>query len=196
MKTASAAAALLLGAPCALAQPAGRDFAARLVAAGREQTTHAVRYDGSYRRIPYPGGDVPQDVGVCSDVVVRAYRALGIDLQRRVHEDMARDYAAYPRQWGLRAPDPNIDHRRVPNLMTLFERRSKSVPITRKPADYIPGDVVAWELDNHLLHIGLVTDAVSAESQNYLVVHNIGAGAKIEDVLMTWKIIGHYRMWN
>ena len=109
---------------------------------------------------------------------------------------MTRNFSAYPAKWGARKPDSNIDHRRVANLMTLFERKVKSVAISAKPSDYIPGDVVAWELDNRLLHIGLVTDAVAADSRNYLVVHNIGSGARLEDVVMTWKVIGHYRMWK
>jgi uncharacterized protein YijF (DUF1287 family) len=161
-----------------------------------EQTQYTVEYDPSYARLTYPNGDVPRERGVCADVIVRAFRDAGIDLQKEVHEDMTRHFGAYPNKWGARKPDSNIDHRRVPNLMTLFARRSAAVPITNKRSDYIPGDVVAWELDNHLLHIGLVTDAVAGDAQGYLVAHNIGAGAKIQDVLMAWKIIGHYRMWK
>lgn len=168
----------------------------RVVDSALEQIRQTLEYDPSYAKLDYPNGDVPLERGVCADVIVRAFRNAGIDLQKEVHEDMARHFSAYPAKWGARKPDSNIDHRRVPNLMTLFERKSKSVPITRKPSDYNPGDVVAWELDNHLLHIGLVTDAVTGGTQNYLVVHNIGAGAKLEDVLMSWKIIGHYRMWK
>jgi len=168
----------------------------RVVDSAIEQTRQTFEYDPSYTTLDYPNGDVPLERGVCADVIVRAFRTAGVDLQKEVHEDMARHFAAYPAKWGARKPDSNIDHRRVPNLMTLFERRARSVPITRKPSDYNPGDVVAWELDNHLLHIGLVTDAVAGGTPNYLVVHNIGAGAKIEDVLMAWKIIGHYRMWK
>ncbi len=161
-----------------------------------EQTRQTFEYDPSYSKLAYPNGDVPIERGVCADVIVRAFRRAGVDLQKEVHEDMARYFAAYPAKWGARKPDSNIDHRRVPNLMTFFERKAKSVPITTKPSDYNPGDVVAWELDNHLLHIGLVTDAVAGGTRDYLVVHNIGAGAKIEDVLMNWKVIGHYRMWK
>ena len=168
----------------------------KVVDSALEQTRQTFEYDPSYARLAYPNGDVPLERGVCADVIVRAFRNAGIDLQKEVHEDMTRHFSAYPAKWGARRPDPNIDHRRVPNLMTLFERRSKSVPITRKSSDYIPGDVVAWELDNRLLHIGLVTDAVNVGTADYLVVHNIGAGAKLEDVLMSWKIIGHYRMWK
>jgi len=168
----------------------------KVVDSAIEQTRQTFEYDPSYAKLAYPNGDVPLERGVCADVIVRAFRNAGIDLQKEVHEDMARHFSAYPAKWGARKPDSNIDHRRVPNLMTLFERKSKSVPISRKRSDYIPGDVVAWELDNHLLHIGLVTDAVAEGTQDYLVVHNIGAGAKMEDVLMAWKIIGHYRMWK
>ncbi|HWN98230.1 MAG TPA: DUF1287 domain-containing protein [Blastocatellia bacterium] len=168
----------------------------KVVDSGIEQTQYTFSYDAGYAKLDYPGGDVPRDRGVCADVIVRAFRSAGVDLQKEVHEDMAKHFAAYPDRWGAHKPDPNIDHRRVPNLMTFFERLGKSVPISSKPSSYLPGDVIAWELDNHLLHIGLVTDAVSDGTSNYLVVHNIGAGAKIEDVVMSWKIIGHYRMWN
>ena len=129
-------------------------------------------------------------------MIVRAFRSAGVDLQKEVHEDMVRSFGKYPTTWGARKPDSNIDHRRVPNLMTFFSRTGKSVPSTNRQPDYLPGDVVAWELDNHLLHIGLVTDAVADRTQNYSVVHNIGAGARLEDVLFAWKIIGHYRMWK
>lgn len=161
-----------------------------------EQTRQTVQYDPSYTKLKYPNGDVPIERGVCADVIIRAFRNAGVDLQKEVHEDMSLHFTAYPSRWGARRPDSNIDHRRVPNLMTLFERRAKSVPITKNPTDYIPGDVVAWELENNLLHIGLVSDAVANGTPNYLMVHNIGAGARIEDVLMAWKIIGHYRMWK
>lgn len=168
----------------------------KIIDSALEQTRQTFEYDPSYAKLAYPNGDVPIERGVCADVIVRAFRNAGMDLQKEVHEDMARHFSAYPAKWGARRPDSNIDHRRVPNLMTLFERKSKSVPITRKPSDYIPGDVVAWELDNRLLHIGIVTDAVAGPTGSYLIVHNIGAGAKLEDVLMSWKIIGHYRMWK
>jgi len=168
----------------------------KVVDSAIEQTQQTVQYDPSYTKLKYPNGDVPIERGVCADVIVRAFRSAGIDLQKEIHEDMSLHFTAYPAKWGARKPDSNIDHRRVPNLMTLFDRRSKSVPITRNPSDYIPGDVVAWELDNKLLHIGLVSDVVANGTPNYLMVHNIGAGARIEDVLMAWKIIGHYRMWK
>jgi uncharacterized protein YijF (DUF1287 family) len=161
-----------------------------------EQTKRTIEYDPSYAKLAYPGGDVPIERGACADVIVRAFRSAGVDLQKELHEDMVRSFGKYPTTWGARKPDSNIDHRRVPNLMTFFSRAGKSVPITKRQSDYLPGDVVAWELDNHLLHIGLVTDAVADKTQNYSVVHNIGAGARLEDVLFAWKIIGHYRMWK
>ena len=161
-----------------------------------EQTRQTLSYDPAYTKLDYPNGDVPIERGVCADVIVRAFRNAGIDLQKEVHEDMTRHFSAYPAKWGARKPDSNIDHRRVANLMTLFERKLKSVAISAKPSDYVPGDVVAWELDNRLLHIGIVTDAVAGDSSNYLVVHNIGSGARLEDVVMAWKVIGHYRMWK
>jgi len=168
----------------------------KVVDSAIEQTHQTVQYDPSYTKLKYPNGDVPIERGVCADVIVRAFRSAGIDLQKEVHEDMSLHFAAYPAKWGARKPDSNIDHRRVPNLMTLFERRAKSIPITKNSSDYLPGDVVAWELDNKLLHIGLVSDVIANGNPNYLMVHNIGAGARIEDVLMAWKIIGHYRMWK
>jgi uncharacterized protein YijF (DUF1287 family) len=161
-----------------------------------EQIGQTFEYDPSYEKLGYPNGDVPVERGVCADVVVRGFRKAGVELQKEVHEDMSRNFDAYPKKWGATKPDSNIDHRMVANLMTFFERRAKSVPITNAPSDYLPGDVVAWELDTHLLHIGIVTDARLKGMRNYLIVHNIGAGARIEDVLMSWKIIGHYRMWK
>jgi uncharacterized protein len=167
--------------------------AAQVVAGAVEQTAYTRLYDPAYVQLAYPGGDPPPDRGVCSDVVVRAFRRAGVDLQKEVHEDMARNFAAYPRQWHLRAPDPNIDHRRVPNLMTYFTRMGKSRPVSKRPEDYAPGDVVAWDLGNGLLHIGVVSDTRARDSRDYEMVHNIGAGARLEDVLFSWTIIGHYR---
>lgn len=160
-----------------------------------EQTRYTVIYDPSYVKLNYPGGDLPIEKGVCADVIVRAFRKGGIDLQREVHEDMAGNFSSYPKRWGLSRPDTNIDHRRVPNLMTYFNRKRKALQITRDPKDYLPGDVVAWDLGNGLLHIGIVVNRRSPESQNYHIVHNIGAGAKQEDVLFAWPIIGHYRFF-
>ena len=166
-----------------------------LVAAALERTTHSVRYDGSYLAISYPGGDVPADLGVCTDVVIRAYRKLGIDLQQLVHEDMAENFDLYPSRqiWGLSKPDPNIDHRRVPNLQVFLERHGTELPTTGNPGSYRAGDVVTWVLPGNLPHIGIVTDRVSASSGNPMVVHNIGAGPKLEDRLFDFPLTGHYR---
>ncbi|HEV8369229.1 MAG TPA: DUF1287 domain-containing protein [Pyrinomonadaceae bacterium] len=153
-------------------------------------------YDPSYVSIQYPGGDVPIDTGVCSDVLVRAFRKAGIDLQKEVHEDIERAWESYPKRWGLSAPDSNIDHRRVLNLMTYFTRQGKSIPITDEPDDYLPGDVVAWDLGGGVYHIGLVTNLLSETQRECLVVHNIGGGTRVEDVLMSWTIKGHYRIFN
>jgi uncharacterized protein YijF (DUF1287 family) len=166
------------------------------IRAAMEQTEYTHRYDPSYIRIDYPGGDVPLDRGVCSDVIVRAFRKVGVDLQKEVHEDMTLNFSAYSKKWGAKRPDSNIDHRRVQNLMTYFDRKGKSLPITDKRADYLPGDVVAWDLGGGLLHIGMVSNARSWLVGNYEIVHNIGAGARLEDVLFSWKIIGHYRYFD
>jgi len=172
--------------------PPPSDPAHRLVAAAIERTQHAVRYDGSYRPIGYPGGDVPQDVGVCTDVVVRSYRALGIDLQRLVHEDMEASFSSYPPLWGLSRPDSNIDHRRVPNLQTFFRRHGVVLPISQEPGDYAAGDLVTWMLPGNLPHIGIVTDRRAASGRP-LIAHNIGRGPQLEDMLFDYEITGHFR---
>ncbi|GAC1446389.1 MAG: hypothetical protein NVSMB56_04610 [Pyrinomonadaceae bacterium] len=164
-----------------------------VVADGIEQTNYTKGYDASYVKIAYPNGDVPRETGVCSDVVVRAFRAGGVDLQKELHEDMARAFAEYPQRWNLKQPDANIDHRRVPNLMTYFKRQGKALPMTQNADDYKPGDVVAWNLGGGQTHIGMVTNLQSTANERFLIVHNIGAGAQIEDVLFAWKMIGHYR---
>jgi uncharacterized protein YijF (DUF1287 family) len=172
----------------------GSPFLDRLVEAAIERTTHEVRYDPSYFRIDYPGGDVPAEVGVCTDEVIRSYRAVGVDLQKLVHEDMGQNFNAYPRNWGAKKTDKNIDHRRVPNLMTFFERQGASLPVTANARDYRPGDVVTWDLSGGMTHIGLVVNVPSdADAERFRIVHNIGAGPKMEDVLFGWKITGHYR---
>lgn len=158
-----------------------------------EQTTQTLSYDPAYVKLDYPNGDVPLERGVCADVVVRALRKGGLDLQQAVHEDMKANFAAYPNKWGARRPDRNIDHRRVANLMKWFERQRKALPITKPAANYQPGDVVAWELSSGLLHIGMVSNVKVAGADRYGVVHNINSGAKLEDVLLAWQIIGHYR---
>lgn len=165
----------------------------RISAAAKAQIGVTVTYDPAYVALAYPGGDVPLRTGVCSDVVVRALRAVGLDLQKAVHEDMKANFPAYPKNWGLKKPDKNIDHRRVPNLMRYFERKQFEVSGDRAdPANYLPGDIVAWRLDNGLLHVGIVSDARKAGTP--LVIHNIGRGAQEEDVLFAFKVIGHYRL--
>ena len=173
----------------------GGPFEQALVAAALDRTRQVVRYDGSYRTIAYPGGDVPAGIGVCTDVIVRSYRALGTDLQRLVHEDMAAHFAAYPsgRIWGLTAPDPNIDHRRVPNLQVYFSRHGQVLAVSEKPGDYSPGDLVTWMLPGNLPHIGIVTDQRAARSGRPMIVHNIGAGPELEEMLFDYPITGHYR---
>lgn len=176
-----------------LAQDSTDEFARSLVQAALDRTAHHVDYDGSYHRIDYPGGDVPDNIGVCTDVIVRSYRVIGIDLQQLVHEDMTADFGAYPAIWGLSRPDPNIDHRRVPNLRTFFERNGTVLSTSENPGEYRPGDLVTWTLPGNLPHIGIVTDARSRDGLRPLVVHNIGAGPKLEDTLFAYPITGHYR---
>lgn len=161
-----------------------------------ELTKQEVTYDPSYFSIDYPNGDIPADKGVCTDVIIRAYRLIGIDLQKDVHEDMQANFNKYPDNWGLTKPDKNIDHRRVPNLMTLFERRGKIKPITNKPEDYSPGDIVCWNLASGIPHIGIVVHLKSEDGLRNLVVHNIGAGQVLEDCLFDFEITGHYRYKN
>lgn len=159
-----------------------------------EQTTVTKTYDPAYVVLKYPMGDVPAEKGVCTDVVIRAFRKAGVDLQQAVHEDMKGNFSVYPRKWSLKKPDANIDHRRVPNLQTFFTRRGKSLPITDKAENYQPGDVVAWDLDGKgLTHIGLISNLYDDSTKRYLIIHNIGGGAQAEDRLFDWKIIGHYR---
>jgi hypothetical protein len=177
----------------ALAQDAHTRFTERLVDAALERTSHQVTYDGSYRRIDYPGGDVPENIGVCTDVVIRTYRVLGIDLQQLVHEDMKASFSEYPKIWGLERPDSNIDHRRVPNLQTFFRRHGTNLPTSQDAADYEPGDLVTWMLPRNLPHIGIVVNKRSRDGKRPLIVHNIGAGPKAEDMLFEYPITGHFR---
>jgi uncharacterized protein len=177
---------------------AQREFTRKVIGAAIEQTRHPARYDSSYVRIPYPGGDVPADTGVCTDVVIRAYRAAGVDLQKEVHEDMAHNLTAYRQRWATPSArtDTNIDHRRVPNLATFFSRKGQSLPPTTSGEDYVPGDLVTWDLGGGVAHIGIVVDRKLSHSGRYLVVHNIGRGPMLEDVLFSWKITGHYRYFG
>ena len=174
----------------------GDNFYVALSDAAITLTSQRVIYDPSYFSISYPNGDVPADRGVCTDVVIRAYRKLGVDLQKNVHEDMRDNFTQYPKNWGLRAPDKNIDHRRVPNLMTFFTRHGTTLPITQNPSDYQPGDIVCWNLGGAVTHIGIVVNKKSSDGKRHLIVHNIGAGQVLEDCLFSYKIIGHYRYGN
>jgi uncharacterized protein YijF (DUF1287 family) len=194
-----AAVCLLLAAGVAQQpRPANRaEFLAALVAAAKERPNHPARYEPKYVAIPYPNGDVPEDTGVCADEIVRIYRALGIDLQKLVHEDMVDAWDQYPHKWGARRPDKNIDHRRVPNLMVFFKRHGESLATTTNADDYAPGDIVTWNLvkDGDLPHVGMVVDE-RGPSGRWMVEHNIGAGPQVEDVLFDWRITGHYRYFG
>lgn len=172
-----------------------QEFLDKLVAAAVERTNHTVKYVSAYVHLDYPGGDVPADTGVCSDEIIRAYRAVGVDLQKEVHEDMVKNWSEYPpkAKWHQSHPDSNIDHRRVPNLMVFFSRKGESLPISMRAEDYSPGDIVTWDLGGNVPHIGILVNAKSAKSGRFLIVHNIGEGPKMEDVLFSWKITGHYR---
>ena len=188
---------LLLLASTPVAATASAD-AARVASAARAQVGVTLAYDPAYTRIPYPGGDVPPERGVCTDVVVRAFRAVGVDLQLKVHEDMRANFRAYPRNWGLSRPDRNIDHRRVPNLQRFFSRAGRALPVSASASDYRAGDVVSWKLPNGLDHVGVVSArrTGSGAQARPLVVHNIGRGAREEDVLFAWRQTGHYRWFG
>ncbi len=171
----------------------GQTFAEQLSNASIELTNQKVTYDPSYYSIPYPNGDVPSDVGVCTDVVIRAYRKLDIDLQKEVHEDMSANFNEYPKNWGLTTTDRNIDHRRVPNLMVFFSRHGEELSISDDASDYKTGDIVCWNLGGGITHIGILVNEKSADGKRNQVVHNIGGGQVMEDMLFDFKIIGHYR---
>lgn len=168
------------------------EFALELVLAARERTTHFVLYNGAYRKIAYPMGDVPNNIGVCTDVVIRAYRKLGFDLQQLVHEDMRSHFQLYPAIWGLKKPDTNIDHRRVPNLRVFFSRHGQQLSVSNNAKDYLPGDIVSWELSRGVPHIGIVSNKRSDDGRPW-IIHNIGWGPKEEDKLFAYTITGHYR---
>ena len=161
-----------------------------------ELTKDNVIYDSSYFSIDYPNGDIPKGRGVCTDVIIRAYRKLGVDLQKEVHEDMKQNFDMYPNIWGLKRTDKNIDHRRVPNLMAFFSRKGIVKRITKNPIDYIPGDIICWNLGGAITHTGIVVDKRSKDNKRFLIVHNIGAGQVLEDCLFHFNIIGHYRFKN
>jgi uncharacterized protein YijF (DUF1287 family) len=172
---------------------AQQSFAERLSDAAVSLTKVDVKYDPSYFSITYPNGDVPSDRGVCTDVVIRAYRKLGIDLQQKVHEDMKKNFSLYPKNWGLKKPDTNIDHRRVPNLMTFFSRHGTSLKVSKEAADYAAGEIVTWDLGGGITHIGLLVNLKSDDNKRFLIVHNIGNGQEVADCLFKFRITGHYR---
>ena len=174
-------------------QAARADVALDLVVAARAQVGVTLFYDSSYQQIAYPMGDVPMERGVCSDVVIRAFRTVGVDLQQEVHRDMKRHFSDYPKNWGLARPDRNIDHRRVPNLATWFKRQGYALPVSRDAAAYEPGDIVTWTLNGRLPHIGIVSDRRSDDGARPLVIHNIGWGAREEDTLFAFRHLGHFR---
>jgi len=174
------------------------DFTRRLVAAAIDRSRVHVRYVADYVRIPYPDGDVPADTGTCTDEIIRTYRKVGVDLQKDVHEDMVAHFDQYPSKWRWmrREPDSNIDHRRVPNLIVFFRRNGENLAITTNAADYIPGDLVTWDLGHGQTHIGIVVNRKPLLSDRYMILHNIGRGPQIEDVLFRWKITGHFRYYG
>jgi uncharacterized protein YijF (DUF1287 family) len=173
-----------------------REFSTDLVEAVLERTKHSVTYDGSYRKITYPGGDVPDYIGVCTDVIIRAYRQVGIDLQKEIHEDMTENFNFYPNKWRLKKPDTNIDHRRVPNLRVFIERYGVELPVSRNPEHYLPGDLVTWTVQGSLPHIGIVSSSRTLLGHRPLMVHNIGRGPVLEDMLFKYPITGHYRYYG
>lgn len=168
------------------------DFYKRLSNAAIELTKDKVVYDPRYYTIPYPNGDIPADKGVCTDVIIRAYRKLGIDLQKKIHEDMKANFSKYPKKWGMKSTDKNIDHRRVPNQATFFSRFGSVKKISDKAEDYVVGDIVTWDLGGGITHIGIVTDRMSADKKRPLIVHNIGQGQVLQDCLFSYKVTGHY----
>ena len=177
---------LIFIAPLASADPL-------LVGAAQDRLKEFVRYDPAYVGLDYPNGDVPSNTGVCTDVIIRSYRAaFGFDFQRAVHEDMKANFSAYPTIWGLKRPDKNIDHRRVPNLETYLQRAGKALPVTKRASDYKAGDIVTWRLGGSLPHIGIVSDNKSREGTP-LIIHNVGAGPQVEDVLFIYDLHRHYR---
>ena len=171
-------------------------YVSKLINSIYEQNKVTRSYDPTYIKLAYPGGDVDVSTGVCTDVVIRAFRAQGIDLQRSIHEDMRKAFKDYPKIWGMRTPDPNIDHRRVPNLMKFFERKGKSLAPTDNPDQYQSGDLVVWQLPSGQQHIGVVMAERSSDELRPLIGHNVGQGTNIEDVLFAWPIVGHYRYFG
>ena len=168
-------------------------FQLKLAQEAKTLTYNQVTYDPQYFKIAYPNGDVPANKGVCTDVVIRAYRKMGIDLQQLVHEDMKANFGLYPKNWGLKSTDKNIDHRRVPNLMVFFERKGQKLNISNDAKNYLPGDIVCWNLGGGITHIGIVSNQFTDDKKRYKIIHNVGGGQVLEDFLFNYKIIGHYR---
>ncbi len=186
---------LTAGVARAQSAPDPLPWARKLIAAARAQVGVTLHYDPNYTKLSYPNGDVPMERGVCTDVIIRAYRqGLGLDLQKLVHEDMQKNFAAYPQKWGLKEPDSNIDHRRVPNLQTYFSRRHAALPLSTDARDYQPADIITMDLPGHLTHIALIVDDKTSDGQRHLCIHNIGEGAKRQDVLFAFPLTGHYRL--
>lgn len=177
---------------CSLITFTQENFYSQLADSAASLENASIKYDPTYVNIDYPGGDVPADRGVCTDVIIRAYRMFGIDLQKEVHEDMKAHFNEYPDFWGLSAPDKNIDHRRVPNLMKFFERHGQIKSHSLQPTTYSPGDIVCWDLGGGITHIGIVVHQRSGDGKRNLIMHNIGGGQVIEDILLKYEIIGHY----
>lgn len=170
-----------------------KSFEQKISDAAITLTKDKVVYNGAYVSISYPNGDVPKGQGVCTDVIIRTYRKLGIDLQKEVHEDMKFNFSRYPKTWGLTKTDTNIDHRRVPNLETFFTRKGQKLPITKNPSDYKTGEMLTWMINDKLPHIGIVTHLKSRDGKRNLIVHNVGGGQVLEDCLFSYKIVGHYK---
>ena len=171
-------------------------FLVALARAAESRAAADVVYDPAYVEIPYPGGDVPAERGVCTDLVVRAFRDVGVDLQRDVHVDMSAQFDEYPAIWGLAAPDSNIDHRRVPNLMVFFARHGQVLPITDRPGDYRPDDIVTWDLGRGMTHIGIVTQSHTPGAERPLVAHHVGGNPTVNDALFAWPTVGHFRYFG
>ncbi|HUF04792.1 MAG TPA: DUF1287 domain-containing protein [Aridibacter sp.] len=169
----------------------------KVIESARKQLDVTTGYTQKYFTIDYPNGDVPEETGACTDVVIRAFRNAGSDQQKEVHEDMKKHFASYPKKWGLKTTDTNIDHRRVPNLRRFFERKGKSLPVSTDHSDYLPGDIVTWDLDgNGMTHIGIVSDAKDPSTGRHLIIHNIGGGVQEENRLFEWEITGRYRYFE
>lgn len=176
-------------------QEISKTFEQKLANAALSIIDPNIDYDPAYFSIEYPNGDIPKNKGVCTDVIIRSYRKLGIDLQKEVHEDMIRHFSAYPnlKRWGMTKTDTNIDHRRVPNLEIFFERNGEKLPVTQNPKDYKTGEIVTWLINNKLPHIGIVTSKKSNDGKRNLIVHNVGNGQVLQDCLFEYKIVGHYK---